>query len=96
MRNGNFSTQWQARLVRDDAHLERLQANFDEDPFTSGVFWTKDDLLFADPTSRDDVTLLRDLRACEALSLLEGVPAPVRERCRALEAPPVAVDAGAP
>jgi len=96
LRNGNFVTQWQARLIRDDVHLERLQANFDEDPFTEGLFWTKDDLLFADPTSRDDVTLLKDLRACEALALLEGVPAPVRERCRTLESPPVAVDAGTP
>ena len=96
LRNGNFVTQWQARFVRDDGRLERLQANFDEDPFTEGLFWTKDDLLFADPTSKDDVTLLRDFQACEALALLEGVPAPVRERCRVLQTTPVTVDAGSP
>ncbi|MDP1828825.1 MAG: hypothetical protein Q8L48_36530 [Archangium sp.] len=96
LRGGSFQTQWQARLTRDGVHLESLKANFDEDPFTEGLFWTKEDLLFADPTSRDDVTLLRDLQACDALALLEGVPAPVRERCRALKAPPVAVDAGVP
>ena len=96
LRGGNFVTQWQARLVRDDVHLESLKANFDEDPFTEGLFWTKDDLLFADPTSRDDVSLLRDAQACEALALLEGVPAPVRERCRRLQEVPVATDAGTP
>ncbi|MDP2269684.1 MAG: hypothetical protein Q8N23_05140 [Archangium sp.] len=43
------------------------------------------------------MTLLRDVLACEALALLEGVPAPVRERCRVLQTPPpVAVDAGTP
>lgn len=96
LRSGNFVTQWQARLVRDGVHLESLKANFDEDAFVEGLFWSKDDLLFADPTSRDDVTLLRDAQACDALALLEGVPAPVRERCRALLAPPVVVDAGTP
>jgi hypothetical protein len=96
LRNGNFVTQWQARLMRDGVHLESLKANFDEDPFTEGLFWSKDDLLFADPTSRDDVLLLRDLQACEALALLEGVPSPVRERCRQLQAPPLPVDAGTP
>ena len=93
LRGSQFVTQWQARLKRDDVHLESLKANFDEDPFTEGLFWTKDDLLFADPTSRDEVTLLRDLQACEALALLEGISAPVRERCRALQAAP-APDAG--
>jgi hypothetical protein len=96
LRGGNFVTQWQTRFVRDDGRLERLQANFDEDPFSEGLFWTKDDLLFADPTSKDEVTLLRDLQACESLALLEGVPAPVRERCRVLKSPPAPVDAGAP
>jgi hypothetical protein len=96
LRNGTFVTQWQARMMRDDVHLESLKANFDEDAFTEGLFWSKDDLLFADPTSRDDVTLMRDLQACEALALLEGVPAPVRERCRALQATPVTRDAGTP
>lgn len=96
LRNGSFVTQWQARFVRDDGRLERLQANFDEDPFSEGLFWTKDDLLFADPTSRDEVSLMRDLQACEALALLEGVPAPVRERCRVMKTTPVPVDAGVP
>lgn len=96
LRGGTFVTQWQARFVRDEGRLERLQANFDEDPFTEGLFWTKDDLLFADPTAKDDVTLLRDAQACEALALLEGVPAPVRERCRVMKTAPVAVDAGVP
>jgi len=92
LRNGNFVTQWQARLMRDEVHLESLKANLDEDPFTEGLFWSKDELLFADPTSRDDVTLLRDLQACDALAVLEGIPAPVRERCRQLQQPR---DAGA-
>lgn len=96
LRNGNFATQWQARFVREDGRLERLQANFDEDPFTEGLFWTKEDLLFADPTAKDEVTLMRDRQACEALALLEGVPAPVRERCRVLQTTPVPVDAGVP
>lgn len=95
LRGGSFVTQWQARLVRDGVHLESLKANFDEDAFVEGLFWSKDDLLFADPTSRDDVTLLRDAQACDALQLLEGVPGPVRERCRVLKTPaPVGVDAG--
>lgn len=80
--------------MRDAVHLESLKANFDEDPFTEGLFWSKEDLLFADPTSRDDVTLLRDVQACDALELIEGVPAPVRERCRQLKAPAPAIDAG--
>jgi hypothetical protein len=95
LRNGNFVTQWQARLMRDEVHLESLKANFDEDPFTEGLFWSKDELLFADPTSRDDVTLLRDAQACDALALLEGIPAPVRERCRQLLQPALQTDAGA-
>ncbi len=97
LRGQGFVTQWQARLVRDDVHLESLKANFDEDAFAEGLFWSNDDLLFADPTARDTVTLLRDVQACEALALLEGVPAPVRERCRVLQTPPpAAVDAGTP
>ena len=97
LRGQRFVTQWQARLVRDDVRLASLEANFDEDAFTEGLFWSKDDLLFADPTSRDTVTLLRDVQTCEALSLLEGIPAPVRERCRVLQTPPpAAVDAGTP
>jgi hypothetical protein len=97
LRNGNFVTQWQTRLVHDGVPLESLKANFDEDAFTEGLFWSKDDLLFADPTSREDVALLRDVQACDALEVLEGVPAPVRERCRALKSPPPAAgDAGTP
>ncbi len=75
-------------------HLESLKANFDEDPFTEGLFWSKDDLMFADPISQDDVTIYKDANACDALELIEGVPAPVRERCRLLKAPAATVDAG--
>lgn len=43
------------------------------------------------------MTLLRELQACEALALPEGIPAPVRERCRVLQTPPpAAVDIGTP
>ena len=94
LRNGNFLTQWQARLMRDEVHLESLKANFDEDPYTEGLFWSKDDLMFADPTSQDDVTVYKDGSACDALELMEGLPAPVRERCRLLKAPVVTSDAG--
>jgi hypothetical protein len=97
LHRGSGSRVWVMRRPERyfSTRYESLKANFDEDPFTEGLLWSKDDLLFADPTSKEDVTLYKDGNACDALELSEGLPAPVRERCRQLKAPVVAVDAGA-
>jgi hypothetical protein len=88
IRGNRFVTQWQRRLTDDPVdRLEQLKANLDEDPFVEALFWDKNDLLFVDVTTREDTVLWRDARACDALELIEGVPAPVRERCRALKMP---------
>jgi hypothetical protein len=83
LRGGKFVTQWQRRLSDEpEKRLEQLKVNFDEDPFVEAIFWDKEDLLFVDPTTREDVVIWRDVQACDALELVEGVPQPVRERCR--------------
>lgn len=96
LRGGRFVTQWQARFNGEAGRLEQFKANLDEDPFTEALFWNSESLAFADPTSRDQVSVLRELQACDATALLERIPAPVRERCRALQAAAAAAagDAG--
>ncbi|MBL8913140.1 MAG: hypothetical protein JNM17_20760 [Archangium sp.] len=99
MRVTTFVQQWQTRIETEKSKgkpVESVKANYDADPFTEALFWDDDDLTWLDPSDRDSVEVLKDVQACEAIETIEGIPAPVRERCRKLTAPVAAVDAGTP
>lgn len=90
MRGNAFFQQWQTRVETEHSNgkpIESLKANFDADPFSEALFWDDEEVTWLDPSDRDSVDVLKNVQACEAIAALEGIPGPVRERCRKLTAP---------
>lgn len=90
----SFTTQYQARVMKEGRRTEVTLLNLDQDPYTEALLLSADELTYLDPYAPGEVKVLHGPLACEALELvITPVPDEVARRCRQLAAP--AADAGA-